>query len=88
MAFPLHSVASRPRFGGKVLQLYKGQLTGSAGQVPAGWHGTSRVLGREHFYVTITTSSFPGRMIISSSSIHFYNTEGNCSIMVVRETSS
>jgi hypothetical protein len=28
-------VVNRPRFGGKVFQLYKGQLRGSAGHVPA-----------------------------------------------------
>jgi hypothetical protein len=28
------SVVNRPRFGGKVLQLHKGQLRSSAGQIP------------------------------------------------------
>jgi len=37
--------------------------------VPGEWHGTSsKVLGREHFYVTIRTSPFSGRMVICSPS--------------------
>jgi hypothetical protein len=66
---PFETVVNGPRFGGKVLQLYKGQMKG----VHLGRYQLNDMVQvgystDKYLFVSISISSFPGRMTTSSAS--------------------